>query len=67
MDSVIIFGKVGTVLRLKIEVWLRNLDDPLCNSSLAVVNREFQLQTMKNPTDEIIFSSDEKEIPPNGK
>ncbi len=43
------------------------LDDPLCNSSLAVVNREFQLQTMKNPTDEIIFSSDEKEIPPNGK
>lgn len=43
------------------------LDDPLCNSSLAVVNREFQRQTMKNPADEIIFSSDEKEIPPNGK
>ena len=40
--------------------------DPLCNSGLAVVNREFQRQKMKIPAGEKIFSPDEKYFSPNG-
>jgi hypothetical protein len=39
--------------------------DPLCNSGLAVVNREFQRQKMKIPAGEKIFSPDGNYFSPN--